>query len=697
MELNKIEGILRLNTDKVKFNSGFYAYKRNLVINDYSKIEGHSKIFYGTVIDEHHKKNYTSMISINTNTRAVSNISCDCNNDLTNGSKVCSHIVAVVLKGTDNLKNTTDKGVYTEKLVIIPRISMNMSQSRNGNIGMDLDINGVDKIEYRRIFNAYKENKSLYRLSNGSCLDLKEDDLSNALNLIDVLGVYNDFDNIKIPNNKALYLEKIIEDENLEFINGIKYINNVVKKFNKIKNIEFDLPDKLNAKLRDYQIDGFEFFNTLSNYELGGILADEMGLGKTIQTITFLLSQLDKKSIVITPTSLIYNWKNEFDKFAPYLKIGIAHGNKNQRETIINNIDKYDIILTSYTTFKNDIEKYENIKFDYCIIDEAQNIKNPDSIITKSIKEVNAKVRFALTGTPIENNLLELWSIFDFIIPGYLYNKSKFKSIFINNNKNTFELKKLIKPFMLRRTKKEVIEELPDKIEQKFIVELEQEHRRVYNGYAKLIKTKIEESNQNNIEVFSYLTKLRQLCLSPEIMVKDYKGKNSKLEILINLIKDESNRKILVFSQFTKVLQMIGQRLNEENISYSYLDGKTSAENRIKIVNEFNNTDNNKIFLISLKAGGTGLNLTSASMVVHFDPWWNPAVESQANDRVHRIGQKNAVNIIKFIAKDTVEERVVNLQDSKKELINDIIDSKLENSDTLKKLSKDDIIDLFMD
>ena len=429
---------------------------------------------------------------------------------------------------------------------------------------------------------------------------------------------------------------------------------------------------------------------------MGGILADEMGLGKTVQTISFLLSKKDKMSIVINPTALIYNWKAEFEKFANDLNIGIVHGNKIEREKVLSNINNYDVILTTYGTYKNDIDKYENINFDYCIIDEAQNIKNPDSIITKNIKNINAKVKFALTGTPIENNLLELWSIFDFIMPGYLYNKSKFKNIFINNDKNVIELKKLIKPFILRRSKKEVIKELPDKIEQDFIIELDKEHRRVYNGYVRLVKSKILDNSQNNIEVLSYITKLRQLCLAPEFMVKEYAGKNSKIDVLLNILKDENDKKILVFSQFTKVLGLIGDRLKEQKISYSYLDGKTNAKDRVKLVNEFNNNDN-KVFLISLKAGGTGLNLTSASVVIHFDPWWNPAVQDQASDRAHRIGQKNVVNVIKLIAKGTIEERVVNLQRNKKELINDIMDPTLSDSSKLKKLSKDELIELFMD
>ena len=696
MYSNLIEEIIRSHTDKNKFNTGFSFFKRNLVINDYSKVDGDNITFYATVIDENHRNNYTAIISINTKTRVISNMSCDCHSLLSNTKpQICSHIVATVLNGLENLNKETNDEYIDQNITINPNITLDISQSRNGYMSMKLNIEGVDSNEYRELFSSYKNNNRLYRMKNGAYLDLKDNDLEQAFKLIDILNIYNDFDNMKIPNNKAIYLEKLIEEEDLSFVNGSKYVSNVVKKFDKVKSKNYEVPKDLNATLRDYQVSGFEFFKTLSDYQFGGILADEMGLGKTIQTIAFLLSNKDKKSIVITPTALIYNWKNELEKFAPTLKVGLLHAAKSEREKILDNIDNYDVILTTYTTYKNDIDKYKNINFDYCIIDEAQNIKNPDAIITKAIKNVNAKVRFALTGTPIENNLMELWSIFDFIMPGYLYNKSKFKSIFVNNDKNIIELKNLIKPFILRRTKKEVIAELPDKIEQKIIIDLEKEHKRAYKGYVNLITRKIKENNQDNITVFSYLTKLRQLCLSPELMVKNYQGKNSKLDVLINIINDSSDEKILVFSQFTKVLEVIGKRLNEENISYSYLDGKTSAKDRVKLVEEFN-TNNNKVFLISLKAGGTGLNLTSANIVVHFDPWWNPAVEDQASDRAHRIGQKNVVNVIKLIAKGTAEERVINLQETKKELIEDVINGNLDNSSTLKNLSKDDIIDLFM-
>ena len=695
MEIDKLGEILRCYTDKSKYNSGFAAYKRNFVSNDYVNTRGNEVTFYATVFDEYHRRSYTSMISINTENRTIFNNSCDCQNVFNNkGPQVCPHMVSAVLKGIKKLRDKSKEEFSEGDVILNPIVTFNLSQSRGGYLGANLHIEGVDKNEYANIYESYKDKYKYHLMPDGSYIDLKDNDLEKIFQLVDVLGIYGDLQKIKIPDNKAIFLNKLLEDEKDTFISGRKYIDNVIKKYNKL-NKDIKIPDNLKANLRNYQVEGFEFFNTLSNYNFGGILADEMGLGKTVQTLAFLLSQKDKKSIVITPTSLIFNWKSEFEKFTPDIKLGIAYGNKAQREKILENHKDYDVILTSYGTYKNDMEKYKNINFDYCIIDEAQNIKNPDSILTKAVKEVNANVKFALTGTPVENNLMELWSIFDFVMPGYLYNKKKFESIFVNNEKNHCQLKSLIKPFMLRRTKKKVINELPDKIEQKFYVELEKEHKRVYKGFVNLIKRRILENNEDNMTVFSYLTKLRQLSIAPEIIVKNYKGKNSKLEILINLIKQESDRKILVFSQFTKVLQIIEKRLKEENISYSYLDGKTDAKDRIRLVEEFNNSETKRIFLISLKAGGTGLNLTSASMVIHFDPWFNPASEDQASDRAHRIGQKNVVDVIKLISKNTVEEKVIAMQDYKKELIEDVINSNLESSASLKKLSREEIIDLF--
>lgn len=699
MDIHWIKSLLKTQVDRNKYDSGFAMYQREAVFNDYAKIEGNVATFYATVIDEYHRQNYTCMAHIDLFRRRIWETSCDCQSTLQNkslGPQLCPHIIATVLQGIEALQRGNVEDAYTEGVMLSPRVSVSMLPSRSGSMRMNFEIEGIDKKEYRKIYNAFKENKKAYRLPDGNYLDLTEEHLLKTLKLIDLLGVYNEMEDIKISPHKAFYLDQLLEEE-LDFIDGKKYITNVVNKFKKDHTLSYKVPQSLESVLRDYQIKGFEFLTTLAGYELGGILADDMGLGKTLQVITFLLVNKGNKSIVITPTALIYNWKNELDRFAPELKVAVVHGERLKRKEKIENIDAYDVILTTYTTYKNDEQLYKTINFDYCIIDEAQNIKNPDALITKSIKLIQAKAKFALTGTPIENNLMELWSIFDFVMPGYLYSRLRFQNIFINDSKHIGELKSLIQPFLLRRTKKEVIAELPNKIEQRLVIDLEDIHKRAYVGYKKLIKQRMKEAGQNQITLFSYLTKLRQLCLAPELLVKNYEGRNTKIDVLLELIQGAEGQKVLVFSQFTTVLKIIGEKLNEIGESYSYIDGKTSATQRVRLVDEFNASEENRIFLISLKAGGTGLNLTSASMVIHFDPWWNPSAQNQASDRAHRMGQKNVVNVVSLIAKNTVEERVVHLQESKKALIEEVIEGNLNDSQFLKNLSKDELISLFID
>ena len=463
-----------------------------------------------------------------------------------------------------------------------------------------------------------------------------------------------------------------------------------------MKNQKFSVSKDLHATLRDYQVDSLNWFETLDYLGFGGILADEMGLGKTIQTISFLLNKQNKKTLIVTPTSLIHNWKSEFEKFAPTLNVAISHGAKKDRLNLIKNTSDFDIILTTYGSLRNDLEEYEKIKFDYCIIDEAQNIKNPLASATDAVKAINANNRFALTGTPIENNLLELWSIFDFIMPGYLYSLTKFNAVFIKDERHIDNLKRMIQPFILRRTKKEVIKELPPKIEKEYLVEMGKSQKNAYGVYVENVKEKLKEKKEikNKITVFSYLTKLRQLCLDPSIVIENYKGKSAKIDTCLELVKEHisENNKILIFSQFTTVLKNLGAKLNKNKINYYYLDGSTKAMDRMSLVNDFNNNDEVKVFLISLKAGGTGLNLTSANTVIHFDPWWNPSVENQASDRAHRIGQKQVVEVIKLITKGTIEEKIIELQERKKELIDNMIDGNLSNANMLHSISEEDIM-----
>lgn len=586
------------------------------------------------------------------------------------------------------------------KLYKIPSINANIKEE-NGYLNLTFDIENVSKDEYKKIINAIKDRRKFFKLKDDSFLNLEGNEINEFLTMIDnISSGEKDIQNLKLHKNKAVMLEEYLKVDSLKFVKGKELVDEIIDKLKNVNEKDYDIPKNLNAVLREYQVEGFKWFKNLSYLGFGGVLADEMGLGKTIQTIAFLLSEEGKKSLIITPTSLIYNWKNEFERFAPSLKIALVHENKNERSKIISEMNDYDVLLTTYGTLRNDKENYENITFDYCIIDEGQHIKNSVAQSTKAVKDINARVKFALTGTPIENNLLELWSIFDFVMPGYLYNGTIFKKKFIDSENSIKELQKYIKPFMLRRLKKDVIKELPEKIEKRYYVDLTNEQKKIYGVFVKDIKRKIEESSflENKITIFSYLTKLRQLCLDPSVIIENYEGGSGKIDCAIDIIKEniEEHPKIILFSQFTSVLNNIKKSFEKNDIEYIYLDGSTNAKQRISLVNEFNESKNKLVFLISLKAGGTGLNLTSADIVIHFDPWWNPSIEEQATDRTHRIGQKNVVQVFKLVAEGTIEEKILKLQDEKKSLINDVMNEDYKSGNVLGTLSEEEIKQLLL-
>ena len=539
---------------------------------------------------------------------------------------------------------------------------------------------------------AFMKKGERFFESKDRYLDLEDPGVCEFLNLVgelseDKLGL-----EIDIDKNKSLYLQEKLRV--LDFIKGGDVLQKIVQK---LVNNDFKrsvTPKSFNGILRKYQKEGFKWLNELSELGFGGILADDMGLGKTIQVITFVLSKRSKKTLIITPTSVLYNWKDEFERFAPNVRVGLVHGTKAQRDRMLSEIKKYDVLITTYGTLKNDENEYEKLQFDYCIIDEGQNIKNPTSKTTLSVKKINSKCNFALTGTPIENNLMELWSIFDFVMPGFLFTKERFKGKFIQN-KNTEELKSLITPFILRRVKEDVLDELPEKIEKKYLVDMTTKQKSIYKSYVKEIKEKLK-SSKGNTNMLTFITKLREVCLDPSLIMDDYNGGSGKINALMELLDNyiAGNKKILVFSQFTSALKNIEKNLEEVGINYIYLDGSIGSKERGELVKKFNEDPLISVFLISLKAGGVGLNLTSASVVIHFDPWWNPAIENQATDRAHRFGQKNVVEVIKLISKDTIEEKILLLQEDKKELIESLMDEKEMDGKKFKRLSEDEILNL---
>lgn len=415
-----------------------------------------------------------------------------------------------------------------------------------------------------------------------------------------------------------------------------------------------------------------------------------------------------RASLVVSPSSLTLNWQNEAQKFAQDLKTLVIRGTLTERKRQIEEIDQYDLVITSYDLLKRDIEWYEkkNYQFRYIIADEAQYLKNSNTQNAKAIKKIKADTRYALTGTPIENSLAELWSIFDFIMPGYLFSYRTFKSMYETpivkeeSQEAMAKLRMLIEPFILRRNKKEVLTELPDKTITILNNEMGEEQRNIYLNYLAQAKQELaEEININGYErsqmqILAALTRLRQICCHPSLFMENYQEGSSKLDQCMEIVQEAANggHKILLFSGYTSMFEIIEKELKQKNISYFKLTGSTKVEERIKLVDEFNENPDIKVFLISLKAGGTGLNLTGADMVIHYDPWWNLSTENQATDRAYRIGQKNNVQVYKLITKNSIEEKIYELQQKKAELVDNMLSTK---TSFISKMSREEIMNLF--
>ena len=415
-----------------------------------------------------------------------------------------------------------------------------------------------------------------------------------------------------------------------------------------------------------------------------------------------------KASLVVSPSSLTLNWQNEARKFTNELKTMVIRGTLAERKRLIEEIDNYDLIITSYDLLKRDIELYkeENYTFKYIIADEAQYLKNSNTKNAKAIKEIKAETRYALTGTPIENSLAELWSIFDFIMPGYLFTYRKFKNIYEtpivkeDDEQAMAKLKMLIEPFVLRRNKKEVLTELPEKTVTVLNNEMNEEQQNLYLTYLARAKQEIAEKveidgfENSQMQILAALTRLRQICCHPSLFVEGYNEGSSKLEQCIEIIEEAINggHKILLFSGYTSMFEIIEKELKKRNIKYFKLTGATKVDERMKMVDEFNENSNIKLFLISLKAGGTGLNLTGADMVIHYDPWWNISTENQATDRAYRIGQKNNVQVYKLITKNSIEEKIYELQEKKAKLADSMLDT---NTKFINRFSREEIMKLF--
>ena len=519
-------------------------------------------------------------------------------------------------------------------------------------------------------------------MRKGGFVDLRAEKVMETLLFLQKFGVTSqDLENrtMKIPKCEIPYAASLLKQAEAKHAIDISGINlkSIEQRIFEIKDRNILIPQTLKGELRPYQQDGYRWLKTLLWAGLGGILADDMGLGKTLQTIALILSVLEEqdtvKTLVVVPTSLIDNWLSELNRFAPSLKCVAVTGVAEKRNEIFAAWQNYHVFITSYGLVVNDIKAYEQKVWDILILDEAQKIKNHRSKTAIEVRKIKAAHKFALTGTPVENNLAELWSIFNWLIPPLLKDFAAFKGKYISTSENMDELKARIRPFVLRRMKKDVLEDLPEKIETTIKIELTDKQKKLYLAYREQALQMLQEPSQI-MNVLAKLTRLRQICCHPGMFVEDYRESTGKLEALLDIISEleEAGRRVLVFSQFTTMLDIIEGELNNNGIEYCRLDGGTPQKLRSKIISDFTEGQAT-VFLISLKAGGIGLNLTAADTVIHCDPWWNPSVEEQASARVYRIGQKKCVQIIYLIAKGTIEEKINDVKQQKQALIEKLI------------------------
>lgn len=586
-------------------------------------------------------------------------------------------------------------------------IRSNFSIGTDGIMSYSFDTDNIDVSELDKVFASLKKKKKYYKLKNGNIIDLVNNSEINELNdlFVDLELSSRDIDgNIVIPKYRALYIDSLKKNK-YKSINTSNSFDLFISNFNKFKDISIDFgsDDKV---LRDYQKIGVKWLYTLYKCDLGGILADEMGLGKSLQTICFIKQVLrekpDSKIMIVCPTSLVYNWKKEFDKFGSELKYVTVFDNKAKRLEVINDFDKYNIFITSYGLIRNDNDEYEDKDFEVCIIDEAQTIKNYQAGMTREIKKIKARTKIALTGTPLENSVLELWSIFDFIMPGYLGSIHKFKDKYGIHDVDSESLNKLsdlnyqIKPFILRRKKCDVITDLPNKIENSIYLDFPASQKKVYLSVLKDSEREFKEIlategiGKARFKVLQLLMKLRQVCVDPNIIFDNYKGDSVKMEKLLEVVKGYINEghKILIFSSFKTIIDRVKNMFDNNDISNYVIAGDVKSKTRMELVDKFNN-DSTNCFLITLKSGGTGLNLVGADVVIHLDIWWNPQVENQATDRAHRIGQTKKVSVVKFITRGTIEEKIIELQNKKKVLSDNLIEGK--ETSVLNSLNEEEI------
>ncbi|WP_419880550.1 SNF2 helicase associated domain-containing protein [Peribacillus sp. B-H-3] len=577
-----------------------------------------------------------------------------------------------------------------------PQISVRIKKERTDWLEFTFEMDGIPEKEIHDLLLALEEKRKYYRMRNGSLFSLETREIEEINRFLNAAPKQRqDLESSwEMPIVKSLAFLDASGESNIFFLE--ESFRQFLEKISNPALLDAKIPQSLKPIMRDYQVHGYKWMKALAGYGFGGVLADDMGLGKTLQSISYLVSELPvirkhkQPALVVCPSSLTYNWLSEMMKFAPDIQAAVSDGSQAERIQLQNNISELDVIITSYPLLRRDIQWFEKQSFHTVFFDEAQAFKNPATQTARAVKKIQADHRFALTGTPVENASEELWSIFHVVFPELFLGLKEY------SNLTRKTIARRIRPFMLRRLKKDILEELPGKMELIETADLLPEQRKLYAAYlAKLRHDTLKHLDKdtlrkNRIKILAGLTRLRQICCHPALFVDGYEGSSAKFNQLLQIIEESrlTGRRVLIFSQFTKMLELIGKEFSGKGYPFFYLDGHTRPDERLDICSRFNSGERD-FFLISLKAGGTGLNLTGADTVILYDNWWNPAVEMQAADRAHRIGQKNIVQVIKLVARGTIEEKMNELQEKKKHLIEDIIDS--EESKKNAALTEEDI------
>ena len=549
-------------------------------------------------------------------------------------------------------------------------------------IGFEFD--SIDPSEIEQVMSALVEKNDYYISQTGKVLIFDEETKRISQTLLNLRAKKTKTGQLQTNRIAAFQLSQLFESaDNVQFSEEFRHLAHDL-----IHPEQFPLGKlQVNAKLRDYQEVGVRWLSMLNHYGFGGILADDMGLGKTLQTIAFLSSvaTADSKILILAPSSLIYNWKEEFEKFAPQMEVEVIYGLKASRDEVI--ASNPQVAITSYASFRQDVEQYEKNQYQYLILDEAQVMKNSQTKIAQYLRKFDVPHTFALSGTPIENHVEELWSIFQIVLPGLFPGKKEFKQL------SPETISQYVKPFIMRRKKSEVLQELPDLIEMTYKNELADDQKTIYLAQLKQMQDRIlssseEELNRSKMEILSGLMRLRQICDTPSLFLEDYTGESGKLDSLRELLEQikDGNQRVLIFSQFRGMLDIIEKELDTLKMTSFKITGSTPANERQDMTNAFNSGQGDA-FLISLKAGGVGLNLTGADTVILVDLWWNPAVEDQAIGRAHRMGQDKNVEVYRMITRGTIEEKIQELQTSKRHLVSTILDG----TETRSSLSIEEI------